>query len=71
MATLFDIEKTRSFLKQQFNIFYPLKDSRSFLFSKFHRNHQILPEVFLNVLLLLLPILFSYIFFAFIYSLFF
>ena len=33
--TLFDKEKTHSFLTQQLNIFYPLKDSRSFLFSKF------------------------------------
>ena len=33
--TLFDKEKTHAFLMQQLNIFYPLKDSRSLLFSEF------------------------------------
>ena len=33
--TSFDKEKTHAFLTQQLNIFYPLKDSRNLLFSKF------------------------------------
>ena len=32
-------KKTRLILTQQLNIFYPLKDSRSVLFSKFLSNH--------------------------------
>ena len=57
--TLFDKEKTHTLLTQQLNIFYLLKDSRCLSFTKFPSESRIsfLPEVFLNALLHLFPML--------------
>ena len=66
--TLFDKEKKHTFLTQQLNIFYLLKDLRSLLFSKFPSESLNPSKVFLNVLLYLLPNLFLSYFFVFVYS---
>ena len=69
MATRYLIKKkTHSFLTQQLNIFYPPKDSRCLLFSKVPSESLNPSRSFLKcffLYLLLLPILFSYIFFYF------
>ena len=66
--TLFDKEKKHTFLMQQLNIFYLLKDLSSLLFSKFPSESLNPSKVFLNVLLYLLPNLFLSYFFVFVYS---
>ena len=69
--TLFDKQKTHSFLTQQLNIFYPLKDSKSFLFSKFPLESLNPSRSFLKCFIIFTSYLLPYsviFFFIFVYS---
>ena len=68
--TSFDKEKTHAFLTQQLNIFYPLKDSRNLLFSKFPSESLNPFTSFLKSFIIFTSYLYSllYLFFIFIYS---
>ena len=64
-------KKTHSFLTQQLNIFYPLNDSRSFLFSKFPLESLNPSRSFLKRFITLTSYLLPYsviYFFIFVYS---
>ena len=68
--TSFDKEKTHAFLTQQLNIFYPLKDSRNLLFSKFLSESLNPFRSFLKSFIIFTSYLYSllYLFFVFIFS---